>query len=314
MIKKRIFIYGANGFIGSNLKKYLIKKNIGSIAYSRNVKLVDYNNNHYFKFWNNIIKKTNIIVYANFNNDLYELNKNPAVSIYKTLLPLHILFEVIKSSKKKVKVIYLSSASVYGNQKKLPVDENRKTQINNLYDNLKILSEQILINSNIKNLNYTILRLSNVYGENHSKLNQKNRQILSKIIKFAFKFKKINVYGNGRYFRDYIHVKDVCEVILKVMTIKKSNNQIFNIGSGQKVQLISMFKLIQKIILKNYGYSITLNKVKIKKNEMNSERNYQASVIKTKRLLKWKTNIELISGVTNFINFIYKKKLVNLKS
>ena len=61
-------------------------------------------------------------------------------------------------------------------------------------------------------MNYFILRLSNVYGENLSKLNQKNRQILSKIIKNAITKKTINVYGNGKYFRDYVHVKDVYSI------------------------------------------------------------------------------------------------------
>ncbi len=314
MIKKKIFIFGINGFIGSTLKKYLNEKKIHSIAYKRKSKSYNHDKIYYLKFWNNIIKKTNIIIYAYFNNDINELNKNPSKSKYNTLLPLQILLQVIQSSKKKIKIIYLSSASVYGNQKKLPVNEQRKVQINNLYDNLKVLSEQILINSNLNNINYSILRLSNVYGENHSKLNQTNRQILSKIIKFALKYKKIDVYGHGKYFRDYVHVKDVCEAIYKVLRTKKSKNQIFNIASGHKIQLICMFKLIKKIIYENYGYSVTLNRVKIDNNKINYIRNYQASINKARKLLKWKTNIELKSGVTDLINFIYNKEIKNFNN
>lgn len=312
MIKKKIFIFGVNGFIGTALEKFLMKKKISSIDYDKNLRLHNHDKNYYFKFWDDIIKKTNIIVYAYFNNDINELSKNPSTSIQSTLIPLYILLEVIKLNKKKIKIIYLSSASVYGNQKILPVDEKRNIQINNLYDCLKILSEQIIIKSNLKNMEYSILRLSNVYGENYSKLKQKNRQILSKIIKNAFKLKKIIVYGHGKYFRDYIHVSDVCVAIYKVIKSKNSKNEIFNIGSGYKVQLITIFKLIQKIIFKKYGHFIRLNTVKVNKDDISFIRNYRSSNRKAKKLLNWKSNISLISGITNLIDFIYKEEIKKL--
>ena len=283
MKTKKVFIYGANGFIGSSLKKILKDKKVSLLNYKKNSKIINYDKNYYFKFWKHIIKDSEVIVYAYFNNDLEELNKDPGLSLSRTLLPLYILTEVIRNSKKKIKVIYLSSASVYGNQPILPVDEKRKTATNNLYDNLKILSEQILLQSNIKNMNYFILRLSNVYGENLSKLSQKNRQILSKIIKNALIQKTINVYGHGKYFRDYVHVKDVCIAIYKAILSKGSTNQILNIGSGRKVKLIWIFELIRKIIKQEYGYNVKINIITIKNQTLNNIRNYQSSIKKAKK-------------------------------
>ena len=304
---KKVFIYGASGFIGSSLKKILKDKKVSLLNYKKNSKIINYDKNYYFKFWKHIIKDSEVIVYAYFNNDLEELNKDPGLSLSRTLLPLYILTEVIRNSKKKIKVLYLSSASVYGNQPILPVDEKRKTATNNLYDNLKILSEQILLQSNIKNMNYFILRLSNVYGENLSKLSQKNRQILSKIIKNALIQKTINVYGHGKYFRDYVHVKDVCIAIYKAILSKGSTNQILNIGSGRKVKLIWIFELIRKIIKQEYGYNVKINIITIKNQTLNNIRNYQSSIKKAKKILNWKPFIKLEIGVTDLINFIYNK-------
>lgn len=101
MIKKKIFIFGVNGFIGTALEKFLMKKKISSIDYDKNLRLHNHDKNYYFKFWDDIIKKTNIIVYAYFNNDINELSKNPSTSIQSTLIPLYILLEVIKLNKKK---------------------------------------------------------------------------------------------------------------------------------------------------------------------------------------------------------------------
>ena len=306
---KKVFIYGANGFIGSSLKKILKDKKLSLLNYKKNSKSINYDKNYYIKFWKHIIKDCEVIVYAYFNNDLNELNKDPRLSLSRTLLPLYILTEVIKDSKKKIKIIYLSSASVYGSQKTLPVDEKRKTTTNNLYDYLKILSEQILLQSNIRNMNYFILRLSNVYGENLSKLSQKNRQIISKIIKNALIQKTINVYGHGKYFRDYVHVKDVCMAIYKAIISKGSTNQILNIGSGRKVKLIWIFELIRKIIKKEYGFNVKINKIRIKKQTLDNIRNYQSSIKKAKKILNWKPFIKLELGVTDLINFIYNKNL-----
>ena len=306
---KKVFIYGANGFIGSSLKKILKDKKLSLLNYKKNSKSINYDKNYYIKFWKQVIKDCEVIVYAYFNNDLNELNKDPRLSLSRTLLPLYILTEIIKDSKKKIKVIYLSSASVYGNQKTLPVDEKRKTTTNNLYDYLKILSEQILLQSNIRNMNYFILRLSNVYGENLSKLSQKNRQIISKIIKNALIQKTINVYGHGKYFRDYVHVKDVCMAIYKAILSKGSTNQIINIGSGRKVKLIWIFELVRKIIKKEYGFNVKINRIRIKNQTLDNIRNYQSSIKKAKKILNWKPFVKLELGVTDLINFIYNKNL-----
>ena len=140
-----------------------------------------------------------------------------------------------------------------------------------------------------------------------SKLSQKNRQILSKIIKNALIQKTINVYGHGKYFRDYVHVKDVCIAIYKAILSKGSTNQILNIGSGRKVKLIWIFELIRKIIKQEYGYNVKINIITIKNQTLNNIRNYQSSIKKAKKILNWKPFIKLEIGVTDLINFIYNK-------
>ena len=50
------------------------------------------------------------------------------------------------------------------------------------------------------------------------------------------------IYGHGKYFRDYVHVKDVCIAIYKAILSKGSTNEILNIGSGRKVKLIWIFE------------------------------------------------------------------------
>ena len=312
MKKNNTFIFGESGFIGLHLKNLLQKKKNIKINLSKKKNFKDIKNIEAFykKFWKKIINQSDSIVYLSFNNDLNDLNKNLSNAFLKTLLPLYILCETIKNHKKNIKVIYLSTASLYGNKKNLPVKEDASLTLNNLYDYLKFSSEQILINSNLKNLNFQILRLSNVYGENLSSLNQSNRQVLTKVIKTALTKKEIKVFGSGNYLRDFVHVKDVCEVIYKIICKKNLQNETFNIGSGKKMRLISIFKDIKYLINTNYNYSVKLKKIILKSNILDKSniRNFQASILKSKIKLDWEPKINFKDGLNNLIKFIYDKK------
>ena len=192
----------------------------------------------------------------------------------------------------------------------MPAKENSKIEINNLYEFLKHTSEQVLINSSNKYLNYQIIRLSNVYGENISKLKQNNRQVLTKVINNAYLNKKILVFGTGNYYRDFVHVKDVCDAIYKIITKKNLNNEIFNIGSGKKIKLIDIFKKIRNLISKNYNFLVKIEKMKVKKinSNISEVRNFQASISKSLLKLNWKPKTNFNYGLNNLVNYVFSKK------
>ena len=309
---KKIFLFGGTGFIGSYFAN--IYKNDKSLKI---IKINTINHKHLNLisenkvklFWTRVLRKTNTIVYLSFNNDLKDLNKNFKKNLSKTLMPLNVLIRLISALKKKTKIIYLSTASIYGNQEKIPVNEKAKINILNKYDLLKYLSENILISSKNKFLNYQILRLSNVYGPNLSKKKQNNRQIISKIIFNCLKKREINIFGSGKYYRDFVHVEDVSKAIKKISinnSIKK--NQIYNIGSGNKITLINLFKIISKNIEKKTNQKIIFKFIKnVDKNDNSFKRNYQSNINKAKKYLKWSTKIRLINGINNLIDFIHGK-------
>lgn len=309
---KKIFLFGGTGFIGSYFTN--IFKNDKSLKIIK-INTINYTHLNLISedkiklFWTRVLNKTNTIVYLSFNNDLNDLNKNFKKNLSKTLMPLNVLIRLISTLKKKTKIIYLSTASIYGNQKKIPVNEKAKINILNKYDLLKYLSENILISSKNKFLNYQILRLSNVYGPNLSKKKQNNRQIISKIIFNCLKKREISIFGSGNYYRDFVHVEDVSKAIKKISinnSIKK--NQIYNIGSGNKITLINLFKIISKNIEKKTNQKIIFKFIKnIDKIDDSFKRNYQSNINKAKKYLKWSTKIRLINGINNLIDFIHGK-------
>ena len=311
MIKNNTFLFGGSGFIGTHLNNYLKKKKNVNLVSSKKILKKEKNIELFYKkFWEKIVAKSNTIIYLSFNNDLEHLKKNLSQSFVQNLIPLYILCEVIKKKEKNIKIIYLSTASLYANNIKLPGKESAKKELNNIYEFLKYLSEQILINSSNKYLNYQILRLSNVYGENISKKKQNNRQVLTKIISDAFKKKKIKIFGSGNYIRDFIHVEDVCSSIYKIITKNNLKNEIFNIGSGKQHKLINIFNIIKNYINENYNYSIKIKKIKLDNININKSdlRNFQASIEKSKKKIDWEPKISFENGIKNLIEYVNYKK------
>lgn len=307
-MKKNIFIFGSSGFIGSYLvKNFLINYPSKFFSLKYKPKLSNNLEIKYQKFWKKILSKSNIIIYLSFNNDLEDINKNFRKNLTKTLKPIIELKKTAINLKKKIKIVYLSSASIYGNKKNLPVKETSKVNILNSYDLLKYNSEKVLIEKKNKFIDYQILRLSNVYGPNLSKRNQKNRQILTKIILNCLNNNKLTIYGNGKYYRDYVHVADVCKAILKSTRSNVKKNQIYNIGSGQKIYLKDIFLKIVNYIDKKNNKKTKIIFKDIKKKNIYLQRNYQADIKKANINLGWKPDISLSDGIKKLIEFIYEK-------
>lgn len=312
----KIFLYGSNGFIGSKLKQQIKKNNKIHIVYPNfsTKNNINFTYDKYKNFWKKKIIKFNYLVYLSFNNDLKDLQKKTNQNIANTIIPLLALNDAIKDIKKKIRIIYLSTASIYGDQKKnLPVKEDASINLHNIYDHLKLISENILINSNNKFLDYQILRLSNVYGINKSKKKQNNRQIVNKIIINCLQEKNITIFGTGNYIRDYIHINDLCDLIEKFVT--KNNlkeNEIYNVGSGKKMTIKKLYTYIAKIISKKQKKDIKIKYINEKNfNDVSIFRNYFANISKVKLNLKWYPKISLLDSVIKQIE--YNIKINNFK-
>jgi len=161
--------------------------------------------------------------------------------------------KILKELKNLEGVLFASSVSIYGKPEYLPIDENCSVNPNHFYGVGKFGAEKILQSFTLKNkIPLTILRIAAVVGER-----DRSNQIIPICVNRSLKNETINV--NEESSRDYIHVLDLIEFLIKA--IKKNENNIFNIGSGIK---ISAEKIIKKIIkLSNSKSQITYSKKSI---------------------------------------------------
>lgn len=165
------------------------------------------------------------------------------------------------------KIIFSSSATVYGSSTNVPFDENAITGVNmpSPYGKTKYFQEEILkdvYNAN-KNMTIVILRYFNPAGAHQSGLigelpTNMSNNLIPCILKVILKQRSIlEIYGDnydtndGTCIRDYIHVIDVAEG--HVVTLQcEPGLHIYNLGCGlgtSVLELIKTFKIVNNIIV-----------------------------------------------------------------
>ena len=119
---------------------------------------------------------------------------------------LNILNSCVKNNVSKI--IYASSAAVYGNPNYLPIDENHSINPMSYYGISKFTPEMyIKVYSNMFDIKYTIFRYSNVYGPRQ--VSKGEGGVVSIFIDKMLMNQSPYIYGDGQHTRDFIYVKDI---------------------------------------------------------------------------------------------------------
>ena len=139
-----------------------------------------------------------------------------------------------------------------------------------------------------------ILRLYLVYGPG-----QDANRVIPITILNAIKNKKFNC-SDGLQFRDFVHIDDVTDAIIKTLRTDKVSGNIFNIGSGQPVQIKKIILKICKLVGSGRPQ---FGKIKLRKDEISS---LYPDITRAKKILNWKPKINLNLGLLKTVNY-YKK-------
>lgn len=173
-----------------------------------------------------------------------------------------ILLKVMKKYGCK-RIVFSSSATVYGNPKELPIKEGFPLSTTNPYGSTKLMIEQILGDVAVadKDFSIAILRYFNPIGAHESGLigespNGIPNNIMPYIMGVATgKYEELTVFGadyltsDGTGVRDYIHVVDLAKGHLKALEkIRKDKGvQIYNLGTGKGYSVLELVKTFEKV-------------------------------------------------------------------
>lgn len=251
-----ITIFGATGFIGSNIVKYLESENIEYYLPKRNEKL-DFSEN-----LGDVIYSIGLT--SDFRNKPFET------------VEAHVgyLSEILEKAKFN-SFIYLSSTRVYkgldsdvlGHEDmKLSVESKN---IDEIYNISKIMGESLCYAQ--KNKNIKIARLSNVFG-----YDEKSKNFLNSIIKEVIKSRELELYTTLSSAKDYIYIDDAVKLIVEILLYGKE--KIYNIASGINYSNEFIINEMKKNVDFNYKINEKAEQVifpKISTKKIQSEFNFK---------------------------------------
>ena len=220
-----ISVFGATGFIGSEFCSLTKNKTI-PIARESRIPLSD--QSVYF-----ISTTDNYNVFSDLHKDI-DVNLTVLVDVLKNLVPGRSVFN------------FISSWFVYGDAK-LPANEESPTNPKGFYSITKKCAEDLIVSyCQTFGISYRILRLSNVYGTSDKNYSKK-KNALQFLIEEMRANRPIELYHDGNFLRDYMHVSDVvCAIDLCLEAAPL--NSIMNIGTGEKVVFRNIIEQAQKLL------------------------------------------------------------------
>lgn len=121
------------------------------------------------------------------------------------------------------------------------------------YGKLRLQQENILQEYSS---NYTILRLSNIFGYGHF-FDIGNQGAIEKFIDCIFLNKNISIHGNGKQLVDYLHKSELMN-LLKIL-VQTNPKTIYNVSSGKSKSIIDIARIISKIGLEKFNHKIDLS-------------------------------------------------------
>ena len=314
-----ILITGSAGFIGYSISDFLLKKNFRIIG-------LDSLNNYY----NLKLKKkrlSNLKKFKNFNFLKLDLNNRKKLfkklQKYKIDLVIHLaaqpgvryslqfpktyvdnnisafsnLLDYIKD--KKIKLMYASSSSVYGETKKFPVNEKDTLLPNNIYALTKKNNEEMAqLYSNFYSIDIIGLRFFTVYGE----WGRPDMFILKFLDYFKNK-RQFPLYNKGNHFRDFTYVGDLMMMIFPIIkNIKrfKRGHQIFNVCTGKSLHIKKILNL-----LINFTKFKKIKNLEYQKTEVKKTHGSNKKILKLSKKIKF-TDYKI--GVYNTYKWFIKNK------
>jgi len=250
-------ITGGAGFIGSHLAEKLVNEGIetkvlDNFATGRKENFSECIDNQNFSFFNldlgklgkqeDYLENVEIVFHMAADPEVRTGYDKPEDSFNQNIVNTFNLLQKIKNSKVK-KIVFASSSSVYGDAKVLPTKEEYGPLCPISHYGASKLACEAMISSFCYNYNIRgiILRPANVIGSRG-----RHGLIWDLVHKLKNDKSRLEVLGDGKQTKSFIHISDAAKGILQSIKKHKDDVEIFNIGSEDSIEIINIAKAVCK--------------------------------------------------------------------
>lgn len=259
----KVLVTGGLGFIGSHVVDRLIRDGVETVivdnlsgasgSFYKNPSAVLHKYDIQDEALDDVFsrEKPDVVIHLAAQIDVRESQRNPLfdanVNILGTLNVLRLC-----ETHSVHKIVYASSAAVYGNPEYLSIDEMHPLNPQSCYGVSKSVPEFYIRQfASMHGLKYTILRLANVYGPRQSSHGEAG--VVSVFLDRMKDGKGLVIYGDGEQTRDFVYVEDVAKAFVNaVQTDGMVDNQTMNISCGVATSINTIVGMIGDTTGRNF--------------------------------------------------------------
>jgi UDP-glucose 4-epimerase len=302
MKKGKILITGGAGFIGYYITEQLVKEgwfvrifdNLYRGDKSKFEKFIENGQVEFIegdiRYLSRLLESCQDIDYI-FHEAADCINKslqNPLESLNTNVIGTANVFEAAKLKGIK-KIIFASSASVYGNPDTLPMTEESNIKPITPYCIGKYTTEKIAeYYSRFHNINFVGFRYFNVYGPRQN-VDAYYTNVVILFLKRIMNNESPLINGDGKQSMDFIHVRDIAKANILALD-SNINNEIFNLGTNKSTTVAQL----ADILIETSGKD-NIKPIFTGKKSIVDER--RADYSKAKSLLGWQPSITVEEGM-----------------
>lgn len=171
-------------------------------------------------------------------------NLDMAGDVQQNVVPSLALLDVCRKVG-VARIVFVSSAgTIYGCPREIPTPETAPTDPITAYGISKLAIEKYLaLYEHLHGLDFRVLRVANPYGP--FQVAHRNQGIVAATLSRALNNQSIEIWGDGSVVRDFVFIDDVADALLAA-ALDRSDQRIFNIGSGRGLSLREVIAAIER--------------------------------------------------------------------
>lgn len=257
---RKALITGGLGFVGSNLAHRLVTS--GASVTTLDNEHPDFGANRFnlngiektvqvihgdirdAESCRNAVKGQDIVFHLAAQVSHIDSMKEPFFDIDVNARGTATLLESCRHHAPGVRFIYGGTRGQYGKLLKVPVDETHALFPLDVYGANKTVGElYTLVYTNAGWVAGSSVRMNNTYGPRHQMKHAKYG-ILNWFIRLAFDGQTIKIFGEGKQLRDYNHIDDTVDALVRAGITPEAVGQVYNLGSGAAIEFREMTKQV----------------------------------------------------------------------
>lgn len=315
---KKVLITGGAGFIGSNLAIALVKRgaevtildnmapqqggnlfNLKPVEKDVEVDFSDIRNESAVK---RLVRGKDYIFHLARQTDHILSLTNPFVDIDVNIRGTAILLEAIRYVAPQAKLIYTGTRGQYGKAVKLPVAEDAPTNPRGIYEITNLAAEKMIrIYNDVHGIRSVMLRLTNIYGP-RSQMKHDHYGVVNWFVRLALDNRLISVFGDGKLKRDFLHIDDAIDAMMRTAECRACEGEIINVGKDDPETFLELVKTIIATA-KSGRWGFTPFSPERAAQEPGD---FASDITKIRKLTGWKPKTSLKKGIADTVAF-YRK-------